>query len=175
MLLSGLQRYFLSTDTCTPIKASVLAQLWEQRFPASTLCVVFCCPEKQTHNMSAFPLAAVLVADPSEWKWIHVSCGYPSAVMIRVRHYIALSCFVSPPEKDGPVMWPWCQAYLLPKALTCPVGWGGVCQQAVCLETVGPGFSCLDQSCSSSKNVCWNGPAWFYEMVWLALKLVSLL
>ena len=93
------------------MRASVSARMLEQCFPTASLGVAFCPPGKWT-SVSTPPL----VADPSVNACIHVSCGYLSAVIVRVRECFTAvivrvrECFtvsscVSPPEREGTVVW----------------------------------------------------------------------
>ena len=66
--------------------------------------MVFCPPGKWT-IISAPPLAAALVADPYVNTWIHASCRYLSEVIAKVRDCFTVSSCVSPPEREGTVVW----------------------------------------------------------------------
>ena len=81
----------------------------KQCFPKAKLAVVFCPPGKWTSTPAPPPpppqLVAAFVADPSVDTWIHASCGYLSAVIARVRDCFTVSPCVSPPEREGTVVW----------------------------------------------------------------------
>ena len=68
------------------------------------LSVAFCPPGKWT-STPAPALVTALVNDPSVNTWIHASCGYLSAVIARVRDCFIVSSCVSPPEREGTVVW----------------------------------------------------------------------
>ena len=68
----------------------------------AVVAVAFCSPGKWT-SIPAHPLVIALVADPSVNTWIHASCGYLSAII--ARDYFTVSSCVSPPEREGTVVW----------------------------------------------------------------------
>ena len=85
------------------MRASVSARILVQRFPTAKLGEAFCPPGKWT-SISAPPLVTALVADPSVNTWIHTSCGYLSAIIVRVRACFNVPSRVSPPEREGTVV-----------------------------------------------------------------------
>ena len=68
------------------------------------LAETFCPPGKWT-SIPAPPLVTAFVADPSVNAWIHASCGYLSAIIVRVRNCFTVSSCVSPSEREGTVVW----------------------------------------------------------------------
>ena len=64
------------------------------------LAEAFCPPGKWT-SIPAPPLVTAFVADPSVNTWIHAS----SAIIARVRDCFTVSSCVSPPEREGTVVW----------------------------------------------------------------------
>ena len=68
------------------------------------LAETFCPPGKRT-SIPVPPLVTAFVADPSVNTWIHASCGYLSAIVARVRDCFTVSSCVSPPEREGAVVW----------------------------------------------------------------------
>ena len=63
------------------------------------------CPPGKWTSIPAPPLVTAFVADPSVNTWIHASCGYLSAAIARVRDCFTVSSCVSPPEREGTVVW----------------------------------------------------------------------
>ena len=68
-------------------------------------CLLRLCPPGKWTNIPAPPLVTSFIADPSVNTWIHAYCGYLSAIIARVRDCFTVSSCVSPPEREGTVVW----------------------------------------------------------------------
>ena len=86
------------------MRASVSAQQLEQCFLTAMLAETFCPPGKW-NSIPAPPLVTAFVADPSVNTWIHAFCGYLLAIIARLRDCFTVSSCVSPPEREGTVVW----------------------------------------------------------------------